>query len=92
MASELSVEGYLVARVEALGGWCPKTEPICAGFPDRGVFLPGGRLIFVETKKATGRLAPIQKTIHRTLRYLGFQVEVIWTREGVDDFVRGLDG
>jgi hypothetical protein len=47
-----------------------------AGFPDRMVLLPGGRAIFVELKRPGEDASPLQKSVHRRLRDLGFDVFV----------------
>ena len=91
---EREVEGYLRRRVEAHGGECrkfiPEQDP---GYPDRIVMLPGGVLVWVETKKPSGgRVSPLQKLRHKELRALGQRVEVVWTKEQADALVEELTG
>lgn len=113
---ETDIEGYLVQRVEAIGGMARKfVSPGHDKVPDRLILLPIGRrnggdpdtdsigyivgqcVVFVETKKP-GELATFPKNAHERgqlreherLRALGFRVEVIDTKEGVDAFVEGL--
>jgi len=86
MAREIQVEQYLVARVKELGGWAIKGEN-CAGFPDR-IVIAKGFVAFVEVKAPDGRVSKIQDAMHRRLASFGFPVEVLWSREGVDDFLR----
>ena len=47
--------------------------------PDRIVLLPGGRIIFVETKRPKGgKLSKLQEWWHHKLQDLGFQATVVW--------------
>lgn len=89
---ETEVEGYLRRRVEAQGGKCVKFVPdFTRGFPDRIVILPGGCLIWVETKRPVGGvLDPYQNVQHTILRRLGQRVEVAWSREDVDRILASL--
>lgn len=89
---ENEVEGYLRSRVEKAGGLCVKFLPDFArGFPDRIVLLPGGVLVWVETKRPQGGvLSPVQKVQHVLLRRLGQRVEVVWTKDQADDLIDSL--
>lgn len=73
--SEKDVERYLRDRVKTIGGTayklaCPGTN----GMPDRLICLPGGHVVFVETKDKGKKPRPLQKAQHRYLRELGFPV------------------
>lgn len=89
---ENEVESYLRRKVEKAGGLCVKFIPDFArGFPDRIVLLPGGVLVWVETKRPQGGvLSPVQKVQHVLLRRLGQRVEVVWTKDQADDLVDSL--
>ena len=91
---ENEVEGHLRRRVEKVGGICVKFLPDFArGFPDRIVLLPGGVLVWVETKRPQGGvLSPAQKVQHVLLRRLGQRVEVVWTKDQADDLIDSLVG
>ena len=91
---ENEVEGHLRRRVEKVGGVCVKFLPDFArGFPDRVVLLPGGVLVWVETKRPQGGvLSPVQKVQHVLLRRLGQRVEVVWTKDQADDLIDSLVG
>ena len=54
--------------------------------------MPGGRAVFVELKAPGKAPRPIQ--IHQIgmLKQLGFRVEVIDSKEQVDEFVQTLGG
>lgn len=72
---EREIESKLKKPIEQLGGLCLKfVTPGFTGVPDRIIFLPGGRAVFVETK-APGRVErPRQKLVQGILRRLGFTV------------------
>lgn len=88
------MESYLRRKVEKLGGICLKFLPDFArGFPDRVVILPGGVLVWVETKRPVGgKLDPAQNVAHVLLRRLGQRVEVVWSREDADRLLGKLAG
>ena len=79
---EKEIESYLRDRIRRIGG----------KVPDRLVCLPGGRAVFVELKAPGKAPRPIQ--IHQIgmLKQLGFRVEVIDSKEQVDEFVQTLGG
>ena len=91
---ENEVEGHLRRRVEKVGGICVKFLPDFArGFPDRIVLLPGGVLVWVETKRPQGGvLSPVQKVQHVLLRRMGQRVEVVWTKDQADALIDSLVG
>ena len=64
---EQRVEERLREEVRKIGGKAYKlSSQIEAGMPDRLVCLPGGKAIFVETKRPKGgRLSAIQKYRHK---------------------------
>lgn len=86
---ESKVEGRLTTGVKKLGGKAYKwVSPNNSGVPDRIVILPGGRIIFVETKAPGGRARALQVEVHKFLRKLECDVRVIDTVEKVDEFLR----
>lgn len=89
---EREVEAYLRTQVERMGGRCVKFVPDQdPGMPDRIVMLPGGVLVWVETKKPRGgRVSKLQRLRHEQLRALGQRVEVVWTKEQADRLVSSL--
>lgn len=86
---EKGVESRLRDEVKKIGGKAYKlSAAVDAGMPDRLVCLPGGRVVFVETKRPKGgRLSTMQKYQHRILRQMGFDVRVINTTELVGEFI-----
>lgn len=88
---EKKVEKYLVDRVESIGGLCVKFPPLFfKGFPDRICLLPGGFLVFVETKSQGQKPRLIQKKVHERLTRLGFRVEVVDSTEAVENLMLTL--
>lgn len=89
---EREVEAHLRREAERRGGKCVKFIPdYDSGMPDRVLMLPGGVLVWVETKKPKGgRVSKIQKLQHEKLRALGQRVEIVWTKEEADRLVSSL--
>ena len=77
---EKEIEKKLRTAVEAAGGKCLKWVcPGWSGVPDRLVLLPGGRIVFVETKRPKGgKLSMLQKTWAKWLIDLDFKYEQVW--------------
>lgn len=87
---EKDVERHFVEKAPD-DAWAIKLNPIgLRGLPDRMLLLPGGQVIFVELKIPTGRVSRVQTVVHERLRKLGFRVEVLWSREQVDEFYASL--
>ena len=84
---EKDIEQKLVKTVKRHGGRCPKwVSPGWSGVPDRLVLLPGGRIIFVETKRPKGsRVAALQKKWKAWLEELGFVHRFAFTLEDLRD-------
>lgn len=85
------MEQVLREQIKARRGWAVKLLPSVSGLPDRMILLPGGRLIFVETKAPTGTVAPHQTVVHERLRRLGFEVYVLSSTDAVREWAKGLD-
>jgi VRR-NUC domain len=86
---EKELERILAFEVRKAGGDAFKfVSPGRRGAPDRIVLLPGGRMCFVEMKRAGGRIRPDQKRFHSLLRTLGFSVQVLSSLAEIDDFIK----
>ena len=61
---EKTLERKLVETVSRMGGYAPKfTSPGMAGFPDRLVLLPKGKMAFVARRgKLKGVFRPIRRS------------------------------
>lgn len=82
---EKDIEKKLRLMVEHHGGLCLKWVcPGWSGVPDRILLLPGGRVIFAETKRPKGgRLSRLQKWWREKLQALGFWAVVVWDDENI---------
>ena len=90
---ERDIERRLRREIERQGGVFLKfISPGNDGVPDRVALLPDGRIIFVELKKKTGRLSPIQKFQIAKFRRLGQSVRVVYGLEGVEELLAELGG
>jgi len=91
MANEKLLEKKLREQVKKLGGWAIKFWVInLAGFPDRIVLMPLGRIWFVEMKSSGKTSTRIQLLMHGKLRSLGFTVLEIGSPEALEDFINIL--
>lgn len=83
-ALEKDIESKLTATVKRHGGLCLKWVcPGWSGVPDRIILLPGGRIMFAETKRPKGgRASKLQKYWRDTLHRLGFDC---WFVFNLDD-------
>lgn len=91
---EKDIEQKLVKLVKRYGGKCPKwSSPGWAGVPDRIVLLPGGQIIFVETKRPKGsRVSALQKKWREWLTNLGFSVWHIYNEDELKTFAGHVGG
>ena len=87
---EKEIEDKLKAKVRESGGECLKwVSPGWAGVPDRIVLLPGGRIIFVETKRPQrGKATELQRWWASHLRSLGFNHWFIHNEADLGYFVQ----
>ena len=71
---EKEIERKLVNLVKEYGGRCEKLVNVgFSGFPDRSLLFPGGRIIFVETKRPKGgRYSALQDKWRDWLIALGY--------------------
>ena len=89
--SEKIVERYLVWAVQRMGGRAWKfTSPGRGGVADRIVCLPDGSTWFVELKTKGGRLSELQRLCASDMAALRQKYVVLWTKEGVDAFIKTL--
>ena len=89
---EATIERYLYDQCKKRGWLCEKfTSPQRRSVPDRIVSLPNGEALFVELKAPGKKPTDLQALDHKRRRKLGFSVEVIDTKEGVDKLIKELD-
>lgn len=90
---ERDIESYLRNQVKKIKGIAYKFEsPGNAGVPDRLVLLPNGKVQFIELKAPGKKPTALQLVQHQKLANLGFNVLVIDSKQGVDDFITSLAG
>lgn len=88
---EKLIEKKLCESVKKMGGLAVKFVPtFFAGFPDRIVLMPGGKISFAEIKTTGKDLSKIQKIIVPMLRRLGFYVVVIDNQIDLDIYLQNL--
>lgn len=86
------VEKYLVKQCKKQDFGCLKfTSPGTNGVPDR-IIIADGQTIFVETKRAGGKLRRLQEEITAEMRRQGADVRVADTRELVDELLAEIAG
>ena len=72
---EREIESKLREPIRKLGGLYLKLEcPGFTGVPDRMILLPGGKIVFVETKQPGKKERPRQVFVQNIIRKLGFTV------------------
>jgi hypothetical protein len=83
---EREIEQSLCKMVRSHGGMCLKWVcPGWSGVPDRIIVLPGGRVIFAETKRPKdGRLSRLQRWWLDKLTEMGFFACVVWNDNNID--------
>lgn len=90
---ESTIERHLVNGIKKLGGLCFKFEsPGNPGVPDRIIITPTGKVIFVELKSETGRLAKIQKYVIDEMKKRGADVRVTKGLFAVEELLKELGG
>jgi hypothetical protein len=62
-----------------------------AGFPDRMVLVPMGRIWFVEVKKPGEQPTYLQKAVMRWLTKTGFKTRVVDSLESISEFLNEID-
>ena len=82
---EKEIEEALRDAVTRHGGKCLKWVcPGWSGVPDRIILLPGGRVLFAETKRPKGgKVSKMQQWWAEQLRHLGFQSVIVKDLEDV---------
>lgn len=90
---EKTIERHLVDGVKKLGGLCMKfVSPGTPGVPDRLIITATGKIIFVELKTETGRLAKIQRYTIEQMMKRGADVRVIKGLDSVRELLAEIGG
>lgn len=90
---EKDIERKLRRMVEAHGGMCVKWVcPGWSGVPDRIILLPGGRVLFIETKRPRGgSISKLQRWWNRKLTGLGFTAGFVFNKDDLDEIKKLLE-
>ena len=89
---EAELEDILVKEIRKAGGRTYKwVSPGNSGVPDRIVFLPGGKVIFVELKTDSGKVSAQQKIQINRIQSLGQDVRVVRGIRGLIDFFYAIN-
>lgn len=88
MGPEAKIENYLKEQVKKAGGLCLKfVSPGYSGVPDRIVIIPGGKVVFVEVKSATGKRTALQESFARRLEFFKAEYALVNSKESVNEFI-----
>ena len=88
---EKAIETYLRESVKRKGGMAVKQDWVSVrGAPDRLVLMAEGKVVFVELKAPGQKPKPHQERLHKKLRGLGVRVEVIDSKQQVDDLLNEI--
>lgn len=88
---EAEIERYLRRKVEGMGGLCLKFVSSVSGVPDR-IIVYNSLTIFVELKAPGQKPRPLQIRMIEKLKKSGARVEVIDSKESVDNLILELRG
>lgn len=80
---EKQIESKLSMAVKKRGGLCEKWNSGTAGWPDRIIIMPDGKIAFAELKAPGKAPRPLQIARHKALMKLGFRVFVIDSAEQI---------
>lgn len=87
MTEEKQLEQYVRQKAKELGGRAYKLIEFRRGaFPDRSIFLPGGRMGILEVKGTGNSPTPRQAQRLVELRSMGFLADWADTKKKVDAF------
>ena len=85
---EKDIEKFLNDNIKKLGGRSYKfVSPGNSGVPDRIIFLPGGRIYFLELQTKKGRPSALQKLQRRRFKELGHEVYLLYGMDEVKEFL-----
>lgn len=89
---EKEIERQLVKSIKAKGGLCLKFNCLSmSGVPDRILFMPYGKVAFVEVKAHGKKLRVLQERRKKQFESLGFEVAVLDDIAHIDELVERLE-
>lgn len=84
---EKQIENKLSMAVKKRSGLCEKWNSGTAGWPDRIIIMPDGKIAFAELKAPGKKPRPLQMSRHKALMKLGFRVYVIDSTEQIGEIL-----
>ena len=87
---ERDIEKQLTVEVKKRGGLCEKWISGTAGWPDRIVLMPDGKIAFVEVKRTGEVPRPLQVHRMQQLLNLGFDVYVLDAEDQIGGILDGI--
>ncbi len=88
---ESAIEGYLVKKVQSMGGEIRKVKWIGRrGAPDRCVMLKGLPTLWIELKAPGQKAKPHQIREHNRMRAMGQTVLVFDSIDEIDNYFEGI--
>lgn len=88
---EKNIEEYFRDEIKKLGGRFYKfVSPGNSGVPDRIIFLPEGKIFFIEVKTKKGTPSKLQKLQIKRLKKLGQDVRILYGMEEVKEFLEEI--
>ena len=84
---EKQIESKLSMAGKKRGGLCEKLNTGTAGWPDRIILMPDGKIAFAELKAPGKKPRPLQLARHKSLMELGFRVFVIDSVEQIGEII-----
>lgn len=88
---EKKIERRLRNKVKKAGGMALKLrDAMYAGFPDRTILMPNGKMYFVELKSPGKKPDPLQVLAMAKLRELGFTAVWFDNETELDNFLNSI--
>lgn len=93
MVAEKQIEQAVVCETKKMGGRAVKfVSPGWDGVPDRIIFMPRGKMAFVEVKAPGKKMRALQLNRKKTLENLGFRVYCIDNMKMIGGMLHEIQG
>lgn len=88
---EKEIERKLCSEVKKRDGLCEKWNAGTAGWPDRIILMPDGKIAFAELKAPSKMPRPLQTARRKALMKRGFLVYVIDGKEQIGEILDEIE-